>query len=108
MTLLENKKQKIAHLEQWKEVLKGTLTLFCLPGIWHLNLMYSFKERCRVLDAILVKCGFNQWTVGRKIVVFMFISIQFCDIVYYVQDRAEMPKDVLGLAHNSFSLSFNL
>lgn len=27
MTLLENKKQKIAHLEQWKEVLKVTLTL---------------------------------------------------------------------------------
>lgn len=38
----------------------------------------------------------------------MFNSIQFCDIVYYGQDRAEMPKEVLGLAHNSFSLSFNL
>ncbi len=42
----------------------------------------------------------------------MFNSIQFCDIVYSVQDRAEMPKDVLdwptGLFHCHLTSSFKM
>lgn len=37
-----------------------------------------------------------QMDTRKKNVVFMGNSIQFCDIVYNVQDRAEMPKEVLG------------